>query len=133
MSLIVVIHLEDFHFLKENFLIIGIIIQASRFEDLAFQAGVCTSGGIKSVLSGSHYNRAWTVQSIFLEPLERLLFKNFLKERKSEIPDSIKRAAMIDSKEFNSSDFESAQTLLLTYVHFKEDIRHRNYGLTQKF
>ena len=69
----------------------------------------------------------------FLEPLERLLFKNFLKERKSEMPDSIKRAAMIDAKEFNSSDFESAQTLLLTYVHFKEDIRHRNYGLTQKF
>ena len=126
MSLIVVIHLEDFHFLKENFFIIDIIIQASRFKDLAFQAGVCTSGGIKSVLSGSHYNRAWTVQSIFLEPLGRLLFKNFLK-------DSIKRAAMIDPKEFNSSDSESAQSLLLTYVHFKEDIRQGKYGLTQKF
>ena len=92
----VVIHLGDFHTLKENFLIIGIIIQASGYEELAFQAGICTSGSIKSFLSGSHYNRAWTVHSIFLEALERLLFKNSLKVTKSEIPDSIKRAAMID-------------------------------------
>ena len=71
----VVIHLGDFNFLKENVLIIGIIFQASGLEDFASQAGICTSGSIKSVLSGSHYNRAWTVHSIFLEALERLLFK----------------------------------------------------------
>ena len=69
----VVIHQGDFHFLRENFLIIDIIIQASGFEDLAFQAGICTPRSIKSVLSGSHYNKAWTVHSIFLEALFRTL------------------------------------------------------------
>ena len=69
----------------------------------------------------------------FFRSLERLLFKNFLKETKSEMPDLIKRAAMIDPNEFNSRDSESAQTLLQTHVHFKEDIRQGKYGLTQKF
>ena len=49
------------------------------------------------------------------------------------MPDSIKRAAMIDPNEFKSSDYESAQTLLRTYVHFKGDTRQGKYGLTQKF
>ena len=48
------------------------------------------------------------------------------------MPDSIKRAAMIDPNQFNSSDCESAQTLLQMYVHFKKDIRQGKYGLTQK-
>ena len=107
----VVIHLGHFHVSKENFLIISIIIQASGFEDLAFQVGICTSGSIKSILSGSHYNSMDSSQ-YFLEALEHLLFKNFLKETKSEMPDSIKRAAMIDPNEFNSSDCKPVQTLL---------------------
>ena len=115
--------------MKGNFYIIGIIIQASGFEDLAFQAGICTSGSIKSVLSGS---QSMDSSQYFLEALERLLFKN-LKETKSEMPDSIKRAAMIEPNKFNSSDCESAQTLLQMYVHFQKDIRQGKYGLTQKF
>ena len=61
----VVVHLGDLHFLKENFLIISIIIQASAFKDLAFQAGICTSGSIKSLLSGSHYNSMDSSQYFF--------------------------------------------------------------------
>ena len=49
------------------------------------------------------------------------------------MPASIKGTAMIDPNEFNSSDCESAQALLQTYEHFKEDIRQGKYGLTQKF
>ena len=49
------------------------------------------------------------------------------------MPDSVKRAAMIDPNEFNSSDCESAQILLQTYEHFKEDSRQGKYALTQKF
>ena len=49
------------------------------------------------------------------------------------MPDLIKMAAMIDPNKFNSSDCESTQTLLQTYVHFKEGIRQGKYGLTQIF
>ena len=47
------------------------------------------------------------------------------------MPDLIKRAALIDPNEFYSSDCKTAQTLIQTYVHFKEDIRQGKYQLTQ--
>ena len=47
------------------------------------------------------------------------------------MPDLIKRAALIDPNEFYSSDCKTAQTLIQTYVHFKEDIRQGKFQLTQ--
>ena len=61
----VLIHLGDLHFLKENFNVIGRIIEGSGFDDTVFQAEVCSSGSLNGVLSGSHQNRSWTVHSIF--------------------------------------------------------------------
>ena len=61
----VLIHLGDFHFLKEHFNVIGRIIEGSGFDDTVFQAEVCSSGSLNGVLSGSHCNRSWTVHSIF--------------------------------------------------------------------
>ncbi|CAB4016496.1 Hypothetical predicted protein [Paramuricea clavata] len=55
----VVIHLGDFYFIKENFGVIGGIVEASGFEDVVYQA----------------------------EALERLLFQIFLKENNIAIPD----------------------------------------------
>ena len=40
---------------------------------------------------------------------------------------------IIDPNEFKSSDYESAQTLLQTYVHVKGDTRQGKCGLRQKF
>ena len=96
----IVIHPGDFHFSKENFLIIGSIIQGSGFEDLAFQPGICTSGSMKSVLSGSHYNRAWTVHSIFLEALEKLLDTTILVIKDGLNATSISRTFCSPRKQF---------------------------------
>ena len=74
----VVVHLVNFQFIKENFGVIGKIIKGSGFEDVVFQASVCSSGSLNGVLSGTHYNRAWTVHATFSEALERLLFERFL-------------------------------------------------------
>ena len=86
------VHLGDFHFLKENFNVIRKIVEGSRFEDMAFQAGVCSSGSSNDVLSGSHYNRSWLVHSTISEALERLLYDRFLEEYKLNIPDLIQVA-----------------------------------------
>eukprot|EP00795_Rhopilema_esculentum_P007271 gene7271-12958_t len=43
----VVIHLGDFHGMMESFGVAGKIIQGSGFEEVVYQAGLCTSGGIK--------------------------------------------------------------------------------------
>ena len=61
----VFIHSGDFHFLKENFNLIGRIIEGSGFDGTVFQAEVCSSGSLNAILSGSHYNRPWTVHSMF--------------------------------------------------------------------
>ena len=53
------IHLGDFHFMKESFSIIGMLIQGSGFEDIIFQSGMSSTGSLNGVLSGSHYNRCW--------------------------------------------------------------------------
>ena len=64
----VIIHLGDFHFIKENFSLIGKLVAGSGFEDAIFQAEVCSSGSLNGVLSGSHYNRCWTVHSALRKP-----------------------------------------------------------------
>ena len=70
-----IIHLGDFHAMQELFGIIGKIVTGSGFEDVLYQAELCTSGGIKGVLSGKHYNRAWKVHECFSESLHRLLLE----------------------------------------------------------
>ena len=54
----VIIHCGDFHFMKENFAVIGKIVANTGFEDAIFPAGVCSTGSLNGVLNGSHYNRA---------------------------------------------------------------------------
>ena len=55
----VVIHLGDFHFMKEGFNCIGMLNEGSGFEDIVFQSGMFMSDSMNSVISGSHYNRCW--------------------------------------------------------------------------
>ena len=60
----VLIHLGDFHFMKENFGVIGNI-------------GVWSTGSLNGVLTGCHYKRVWTVHRVFSEALERCLNTTF--------------------------------------------------------
>ena len=67
----VIIHLGDFHGMMEHFGIIGKLISFSGFEDVLYQADLCTSGGINGVLSGKHYNQPWAVHKCLSEALYR--------------------------------------------------------------
>ena len=86
---IIIIHLGGFHFMKENFRCIGGILSLSGFEDVIFQAGLCSSGTINSILCRSHYNRAWSIHNIISKAVEQLLLIRFLSEVKPSIPDSL--------------------------------------------
>ena len=46
------------------FQVIGNLVSSSGFEDLVFQAKICSIGSLNGLLSVSHYNRAWFVHSI---------------------------------------------------------------------
>ena len=48
----VVIHLGDFHNMKENFKILGLLVHSSGFEEIVYQARLCTSGSLNGVMTG---------------------------------------------------------------------------------
>ena len=94
------IHLGDVHFMKECFGAVGSLISGSGFEDTVHQSGLCSTGSLNGVISGSHYNRCWNVHSHLAEALERLLLERFLQEV-DNIPKII--ASNIDSRKCGES------------------------------
>ena len=74
----IVLHLGHFNSMKELFTMLGTLMKGSGFEDVIFQAGVYSTRSLNEVLSGSHYNRCWTVLSVKGEALERLRMKLFM-------------------------------------------------------
>ena len=124
--------------MKEGFILMGKLIGGSGFEDVIFQAGICSSGSMNGVISGSHYNRSWAVHGLFSEALERLLFERFLTiVDDTDIPDVI-RCNLLNRKAtdnlLNDIEFNIEVARFFTlYENFKQDIRSGNYGKTAQF
>ena len=57
---------------------LGTLVKGSGFEDVIFQAGVCSTVILSGCPFGSHYNRGWTIHSVMGEALERLCMKLFM-------------------------------------------------------
>ena len=81
----IMIHLRDFHAINAYFGAVGTFVSGSGFEDILFQAGLCSAGSLNGLLSGKHYNRCWLPHESFSEALIRL----FQEQYKPEIPDSL--------------------------------------------
>ena len=103
---------------------IGSLVKNSGFEDLVYQAELCTSGSLQGVLVGSHYNRAWAVQRVVSESSERLFLVRFLTETKPDIPNLMEefvtdpKPQMVDETLMNANKklhdhYETFQLLLL--------------------
>ena len=118
----VIIHLGDFHFMGENFGVIGKIVKGSGFKYIIYQAGACSTGSHNGVSMGSYYNRAWTVHSAFSEALERLLNERFIFEYNIFISEDFITAAEV-SQSFYEDIVSSNATFLSRYQEFKESIR----------
>ena len=58
--------------------IIGKLVSNSGFEDVLYQADLCTSGGINGVLAGKHYIRSWAVHECLSEAIRRLFHEKEL-------------------------------------------------------
>ena len=85
----VLVHLGDFHFIKEIFNVVGTMIDGSGFNDIIFQANLCSSESLAGVINGSHCNRCWCVHEPFAEALERLLMERFIDYKKLAIPETV--------------------------------------------
>ena len=87
----VLIHLGDFHAMMQFFSNIGTFVSGSGFKEVVYQAGLCTSSGIKGVLSGKHYNRSWMEHKSFAEAIDRLSCEAFLPEITEDLEHVVKR------------------------------------------
>ena len=131
----IVIHLGDFHFIKEVFAILGKLISGSGFEDVIFQAGLCSAGSLNGVVAGSHYNRCWFVHGHLAETLERLLFERFLTTIDS-IPDILKdetKCNSMDECNEQLANDEKIAELFDKYSQFQEQVRQGHYEKTSQF
>ena len=120
-----------FHFL---FKIIGSLVSGSGFENVIYQAELCSSGSLQGVLVGSHFNRAWAVHTVLSEALERMLLTRFLAEKTPKLPTALNdftRDPTPDS--VNNSLFESLTVILDQYEDYRDEARFGNLGKTAQF
>ena len=131
----IIIHLGDFHFLKENFKVLGMLIRNSGFQDIVFCSRICTSGSLNGVLAGSHYNRAWRVHSAFSEGLERCLYKRFRFESKnSKLPEPIESLLGENDHDFITDErISNLKEMSDGYEKFKQKCRNGDHDENPKF
>jgi hypothetical protein len=116
------------------FQILGTLVPGSGFEDIIFESGICTSGSLQGVLSGSHYNRAWFVHEIFSEALERLLLTRFLVEKQPRIPAVLRDLSLDPTNLCKSEDaLNGAEQLINMYENYRNEARNGKIGLTAQF
>ena len=108
------------------------MVNGSGFEDIIFQSGLCTSGSLQAVLSGSHYNRAWSIHLTIAEALERLLITRFLVEIKPEIPDVVTDYSFDQTSEIDIV-LNQGSKFFERYESFRNDVRNGSIGKTAQF
>ena len=128
----VIIHLGDFHAMMEFFGTIGKLVTGSGFEEVVYQAGLCTSGGIKGVLSGKHYNRSWMIHECFAEAIERLFCEAFFQSIPEELDSTLKADPLqLDVNSIlNETLFKEYEDM---YNSFKDRCAQGEFGLTPQF
>ena len=121
------------HVFMEFFGNIGKAVTGSGFEDIIYQAELCTTGGIKGVLSGKHYNRSWMVHECFAEAIDRLFCETFI-----DIPPDQEEhfQQCLSSDSSNNCDLFKEKTFVdfnNLYKQMKEDCWIGKYGKTPQF
>ena len=129
----VLIHLGDLHGFMEFFGMIGKLASGSGFEDTIYQADLCTTGSVKGILSGKHYNRTWLVNECFAEAIDRLFCEKYV-SLPQPLEVKIKTMSEIRVEALDSiSETEELKTYAQTYAQAKKECSEGKYGKTPQF
>ena len=130
----IIIHLGDFHFMKNEFNVLGSSVCSSGFEDITFQANICSTGSLNRVLACSHQS-CWAVHSNIAEALERLSFKRYLSiHDKSDVMKQLVRKTFVCSEAIKKLlEIPGLIILLEGYGYFKNCVRYGHHGMTSQF
>ena len=128
----VIIHLGDFHATMEFFGTIGKLVTGSGFEGVVYLAGLCTSRGIKGVLSGKHYNRSCMIHECFAEAIERLFCKAFFQNIPQELESTRKADPLQQDVNLlpNETPFKEYEDM---YNSFRDRCAQGEFGLIPQF
>ena len=128
----IIIHLGDFHAMMAFFGVIGLLVSGSGFEEVLFQAGLCSSGSITGVISGKHYNRCWLAHEAFSEALERLFQERFL----PSVPENVADFAQCPPGTSNVQeilDDENVTKHVVSYETQRQKCLNGDFGKTPQF
>ena len=123
--------------MKEVLAVLGKLVTGSGFEDIIFQAGLCSAGSLNGVIGGSHYNRCWKIHSLLSETLERLLFEKFIATADNvhitEVLNTRKQFATAEEHYESIAGDQSVAAFLKAYSQFEEEVRGGDHGKTSQF
>ncbi|KAG1677183.1 hypothetical protein GQR58_013978 [Nymphon striatum] len=102
------------HAFMENFAVLGKFVEGSGFEEIVFQSGEAQTGTIRGILSGKHYNRAWSTHEAFAEAIDRFFMTTYMSPEIREITEFISR--LPDQRDIRHALLQSR---LLDEVHKK--------------
>ena len=108
------------------------MVKGSGFDDV-YLSGMIQSGSLQGVLSGSHYNRAWTIHQSFGEALERILLKRFCYQCAHVVPDDFCHMVTNINEENMNTLTEETKGIFVRYKQFRDDIRKGRSGKTPQF
>ena len=74
----ILLHPGDFRCMLIFFSVIGSNPKGSGFEEIVFQAKVCTFGCIKGIINGKHYYRCRLIHEAFAQAVEQLFPEEYL-------------------------------------------------------
>ena len=74
----VIIHLGDFHAFMHFFSNCGKFATNSGFEEIIYQARMCSVGGIKPVLPGKSHNMCQRIHEVVAEAISRLFQEQYV-------------------------------------------------------
>ena len=129
----VIIHLGDFHGMMHFFGNVGKFVCSSGFQDIVYQAGMCSEGAIKKVLSGKAYNSCWRIYEIVAEAINRLFEKaniNLSPSNKNTLEKKIRNEEEDHESKLNSKEFKSYYQ---SYFELKKKSLSGEFGATTQF
>lgn len=110
--------------------------RGSGYAEILLEAGLVTSGCLRSVLSGKAYAKALFCLKTVCEAMERILFEVFVEETSIQIsPGAILSLIESCSRKDLHSSFKDVSTraILEQYCEYQDKVRNGYLGKTAKF
>ena len=111
--------------------------KGSGYAEIILEAGLVTSGCMKSVLSGKAYAKALFCLSTFCEAMERLLMERFMEEESLQIDSPVALLNLVQSCTRENLNLalqdDSTTTIILKYIEYEGKVRTGHLGKTAKF